>query len=178
MRKTLITTCLAGAAALGLLGFAAVDLMAAAGNDENAQHVGGPGSQNGLWGLVEELCRLPEHQRTERAQRMAEVLREDRVKTVAPRVTPNDLPTFELVETPAQPEAAANEAGDTESSPAPAVSGLSSLGDLLEVYRNLSPAMKRRLQGLSNEDMMRAVERFARAERALDAAMGGSPSGK
>ena len=175
MRKTLITTCLAGVAALSLLGFAAVDLLAAAGNDnndDNAVYVGGPGSERGLWGLVEELCRLPEHQRTQRAQRMADVLRDDRVKSVAPRVTPNDLPTFELVETPAKTEAAADAAGDTESSPAPAVSGLSSLGDLLDVYRSLSPDMKRRLQGLTDGEMMRAVERFARAERALDSVLG------
>ena len=172
MRKTLITTCLAGAAALALLGFAAVDLMAAAGSDGNALHVGGPGSQTGLWGLVEELVRLPEHQRVKRAQRIADVLREDRVKTVAPRVTPSTLPNFELVKTPPKPEAADSAAGDAESSPAPVVRGLSSLGNLLEVYRGLSPDMKRRLQGLSDEEMMRAVERFARAERALDSVLG------
>lgn len=173
MRMTLITTCLAGAAAVGLLGLAAVDLMAAAGSDGNAQHVGGVGSQAGLWGLVDELVRLPEHQRGPRVERLAEALRDDRVKTVARRAAPAALPNFELVNTPTKPEAAAPVAGDAESSPAPIVRGLSSLGNLLDVYRNLSPDMKRRLQGLSDEEMMRAVERFARAESALDAAMNG-----
>ncbi|MHC5020218.1 MAG: hypothetical protein ACYTGX_08945 [Planctomycetota bacterium] len=172
MRTTLITACLAGAAALALLGFAAVDLMAAAGSDGSAPHVGGPGSERGLWGLVDELCRLPEHQRNDRAQRIADVLREDRVKGLKPIVTPDTLPSFELVETPTTPEAAVPVAGDAMPSSAAAIKGLSSLGDLLEVYRNLSPDMKRRLQGLSDEEMMRAVERFARAERALDSAMG------
>jgi len=43
----------------------------AAPADEHAQYVGGPGAQRGLWGLVEELCRLPEHQRSRRVERMA-----------------------------------------------------------------------------------------------------------
>ena len=59
----------------------------------------------------------------------------------------------------------------TESPAAPNSSDGLDLGKLLDTYRTLSPAMKRRLRGMNDADMVCVVERLARAERELEKAL-------
>ena len=155
---------LGGAIAGSLLAGAAVRFVAA--SEERPLADASP-TAPGVWGLLEELVRTPAHLREQRAGRVADVMRAQRA--TAPAATP--VPRFEIlapmvrVEPVFEPE-------DAESSSGLAMPADDGLEGLLETYRTLSPAMKARLRGLSDADMVRAVERFAQAERDLTGALG------
>jgi len=167
MRKKL-TVCLAGAAMIGCMALAAVDLMAAASEDPAPR---ADRSQHGLWGLLEELVQVPNDMRANRTDRIANALREDR-KAVAATPDRNLIPKpFQVIAPPKFFEVPAFELMGTESPAAPKLSDGLGLGKLLDTYRTLSPAMKRRLGGMNDADMVRAVERLARAERELEEAL-------
>jgi hypothetical protein len=159
MRKHGILGVTGGAAALLVAGVAAQWVAASEGRPAPD-----PATTPGVWGLLEELVRTPAHLREQRAGRMAEALRGGRSPTPTRALeipTPPmvwEMPEFELV--------------DAESSPGSAVPAADGLEDLLETYRTLSPAMKARLRGMRDADMVRAVERLARAERELAGALG------
>lgn len=171
MRSRWIAGTAGGVAALCLAG-AAVGFVAA------SESGSGPGSASppqGVWGLLDELVRTPAHLREDRAGQMADALRSQRSAPPALRAARSVLAPRSLTIEPSAPPGVwaepVFELADAESSAGSAVPAEDGLEGLLETYRTLSPAMKARLRGLSDAEMVRAVERLAQAERDLTGAL-------